>query len=307
MTHDSHSWSRMSRDAAPPATQTRRASFSAVSILILTLTTGATEPANAREELHPKIAKAMTLLDRGRTSKADKAFAALLEQQPELLFDVRLAQAGFWNGKEQPKLAAEHAADAVQNASNPNQKAIAVTELLVAEATLGTLPETFPASLALLRDLLSRPDSSTSDRVRIGVCTIRDLLPEDNPESLTNAAMPSGRLKYLPRLEDGSTDEAVRPEQIRDREAIPSVDQAKSMSGKVSAKIQGTIDSDGCFAKARASASGNVPGNETFNQIALAAVRGWVYRPARFNGSPVSLFFSSTITFDTGDPGKPVY
>ncbi|MEM6703366.1 MAG: hypothetical protein AAF690_11695 [Acidobacteriota bacterium] len=252
-------------------------------------------------ELHPKIEKALDLLGQGRVARADKLFAKLLAEEPDQLFEVRLAQARFANDHDDPGAARTAAEEALGVGEEPRSQ-LARAELLVARAALGEL-DGVEAELGKLRTLLDRRDGPTADAVRVDLCRVRELLADEHPESLRFARLPTEGVKYLPRVEEGSADMAVKPQQIQDREAIPRGEDAKKLQGKVTARIQGTIDADGCFAKARVG-SGVDP---VFAPLALDAVRGWVYRPPRLNGRPVGLFFSSVLTYDSGDPNRPVY
>ncbi len=267
---------------------------------VLVLTSGVT----GAQELHPKVEKAMDLLQDGRQAKAEKAFNALLGKQPELRDQVALARAMHANRKDEAQAAHGFAAEAVESAGSDAMKLRARAELLVAEAALHPEGSTlFDEQIAALRTVLAGPDTVATDALRTRVCRARELLSEEHAASITQAAMPDSKVKYLPRVEPGSGDTAVKPEQIADREALPNEEQAKDMVGRMSAQIQATIDADGCFAKARVSGSTN----ETFKAVALEAVRGWVYRPPRFNGQPVALFYSSSLTFDAGNPGDLTY
>lgn len=276
-------------------------SLSSFASSLLLVVSSAAAPAPDDSELHPKIEKAIELLTQGRQARAEKVFTKLLAEEPDQLFDVRLAQARFANEHDDAATARSAAQEAL--ALGPGDQAqLARAELLVARATLGET-EGIESELATLRQLLDGPDDARTDAVRVDVCHVRELLADEHPESLLFARLPQEGTKYLPRVESGSTDVALKPQRIQDREAIPRGDDAKKLSGRVTARIQGTIDADGCFAKARV-ASGTDP---VFQPLALEAVRGWVYRPPRLNGQPVGLFFSSTLTYDAGDPSRPVY
>lgn len=279
------------------AAKTRPSSAGALIVGLLAVLGGLT-PALAQQTpsdptADPRLARALDLLDKGRTAKAQKLLSQIETERPDLVSEIRLFEAERANAKQDWAQARGLAQAALELSSRPDTTILATAERAVAVAGSGdSATATVEAIAAMRRYLADRPDDAVTDRLRLRLCRVRELLPAEHPSSLSRAELPTdGEFKYLPKADPANGITTTKPQLIAERGIDATSEAATRLVTQQRARIDGVIDTDGCFTGARITNTTD----ETFSPIALSAVRGWVYRPPRCNEEPVGMFFSATV------------
>ena len=272
---------------------TRRSAAILAALLISIAVPAVMRPDDHDEEgTHPEIERAMRLFDEGRDARALKTLEELRLERPDFAADIQCAIAASENQRGNYAEGLISARQCAKQAYAPSTVAQARVELLIASAGAGQHGDELAERLAGVRRLLAnRQDDKQTDAIRKRLCLARELLPDSHESSLAIAALPEGRIRFLPKADPDKDFETVKPERVFQRLVDQRFDGVDQLSGKVQATFDSTIDADGCFAAARLTHSTH----PIFEGPALKAVRGWIYRPPRFNGTAVAMYFSASV------------
>ncbi|HEX9945009.1 MAG TPA: energy transducer TonB [Thermoanaerobaculia bacterium] len=149
--------------------------------------------------------------------------------------------------------------------------------------------EAAEAARAYLKE--AGPDGMALKPARVVLCQTRSHLPDDVP--------PEERESDEPRRVG---DEVSRPEIIYQVKPVYT-EKARKARTNGTAIIEAIIDTEGCVRNTRLLQDLH----NGLGEAAVAAVRGWVFSPARLEGRPVKVYYVLTVNFqiEVGPPRLP--
>jgi TonB family protein len=139
--------------------------------------------------------------------------------------------------------------------------------------------DAIPTAREAMEKTAANPDSSRA--ARIILCQARSHVPDELPK---------------PEEIRRSGDAVSRPEKIDGPFPAYTEEARKAMTEGV-VVVTGVIDREGCMRNP--TVLKGLPNG--LSKAALEAIRLWVFSPATFEGKPVAVYYTLTVTFKTGD------
>lgn len=246
-----------------------------------------------QEKIDKLVQEGAKLVQEGEFSEAIK----VLEQADQIAEGSSIpALVGLsmaFNGNGEPAKAAPYARQAVEKSDNDQFYWLALGELTLAlAATEGDASADLPKAFEAIRQLLVQaPTGSVPNRLRQRLCWARALLPEESPESLDRVEQHYSRDEV--KIVEGAM---TPPRQLYAEPITVSRSEERRLGDNEETVLQAAIDIDGCVLGGEVVRSSN----EFWTEKAYAAMRRFVFEPAREGEEPVKAFF--TLRFDYPRP-----